>query len=297
MITHRRGSALLSALFIMTLVAIATTALMLQLNHNIEQARLIISTNQFHQDATALRYWAMSTLSNPKYSDVSHKPGTATLTSQNIPLPKIQGVHLSAEIIDLHARFNINNLKKNNHHSSAKTTFYRLSKNLLEDSTGRDAYRVTQTLTQWINNTKSGASHPMVSLSEMHQVHGITPKTYQALEPYLTALPPHTQVNINTASDMLLTAMAQGADTKQAIQELIKARGEKGISSPQAVRGILKKMSIPIDDVCTDSDYFLSVGYAHSTTQNLTVYSLLRRIKEKKGGFSVQLIHETWNTN
>jgi general secretion pathway protein K len=292
---YSRGSALLSALFIMTLVAIATTSLMLQLNHNIEQARLITNTHQFHQDATALRYWAMSTLSNPKYSDLGHKPGTTTFTSKDIPLPKIQGVHLSAEIIDLNARFNINNLKKNGHQSSAKTTLYRLNKNLLEDSTGLDAYRVTQALTKWINN-KSNTS-PMVSLSEMHLVKGITPKTYQALEPYLTALPPHTSININTAPDTLLNAMAQGADTKQTMQELIKARGEKGLSSPQNARHILKKLSIPIDDVCTDSEYFLSVGYAQSATQNLTVYSLLRRTKEKNGGFSVQLIHETWNTN
>ena len=293
---YTRGSALLSALFIMTLVAIATTALMLQLNHSIEQTRLVMSTNQFHQDATAIRYWAMSTLTNPKYSDFGHTPG-ATLTSKKIHPPTIQGVHFSSEIIDLNARFNINNLKKNNKHSSAKTTFYRLNKNLLEDETGRDAYRVTQTLTQWINNTKSDASHLMVSLSEMHQVHGITPQTYQALEPYLTALPPQTQININTASDTLLEAMAQGGDTKQAIQALIKARGEKGLASPQAARNILKKLSIPIDDVCTDSEYFLNIGHARHAAQNLTLYSLLKRTKEKNGNFSVKLVHETWNTN
>ena len=79
MYTNHRGSALLSALFIMTLVAIATTTLTLQLKTNLDKTRLLFKTQQFQLESVAIRYWAMDALTNKKNKDFGRTPGKSTL--------------------------------------------------------------------------------------------------------------------------------------------------------------------------------------------------------------------------
>jgi general secretion pathway protein K len=59
------GSALISALFIMTLIAIAATAMTLRLQLDIYRTRLLLTTNKQHYAAQFATFWAIDTLKNP----------------------------------------------------------------------------------------------------------------------------------------------------------------------------------------------------------------------------------------
>ena len=313
--TPIRGSALLSALFIMTLVAIATTTMTVQLRHSIEQTRLVLTTDQDALTAEALRYWAMGALVNPKTRAFGRDPSMLILTDAESPMPKIPGVKLSAQLFDLQALFNLNNLEN----SKFKTPFYRLLQDILEDASKKQAFQLASAISNWVTDAKSEhnpnkydgfyakqkppyvtAHQPMASLSELRLIKGVDREVFQALFPYVTALPPPTKININTAPETLLMALSQTEDEEdlpKQIQALIEARGEKGIQNINQVVPILKKLSLKLDDVTLESEYFLSIGQIKTSAFERTLYSVLRRSKARDGTFSVHLVQETWNTN
>lgn len=307
-----RGSALLSALFIMTLVAIATTSMTVQLRQNIEQTRLVITTDQLSVSSEVLRYWAMAALLDKETGAFGRDPSMLILTDAESPMPKISGVQFSAQLFDLQALFNINNLEK----TKFKTPFYRLLNDILEDESKKHAYRLADAVTNWVSDAKSpagqnkyagfyakqkppylAAHQPMASLSELRLVQGVTPEVFQALFPYVTVLPPPTKININTAHETLLMAFGQGEEAAENAQALIEARGEKGIQSINQVAALLKKLSLEPNDVTLESEYFLCIGQVHTAAFQRTLYSVLRRTKAPNGTLSVHLIQETWNTN
>ncbi len=304
MLIKVRGSAILSALFIMTLVAIATTTLTLQLKTDLDKTRLLFKTNQFQLDSTFIRYWAMDFLTSEKGKEFGHVPDKTEHVEKNIFFPALEGYHFSCHIIDLNAKFNLNNLR----YPTGKTTLYRLIKHLLEDGSDKKSYPLTSALANWVieyqpgnlqHNTHFTAHLPMVSISEIALIPNVSEADLKPLMPYLTVLPERSKVNLNTAPEDLLMAMsAQNAETVKNMEALIEARGEEGIPEITDVRAILQKLAIEEDDVTTESEYFLSIGYVRKGELTRTLYSLLQRVKNKKDRtYTVHLIHETWNTD
>lgn len=313
--TRLRGSALLSALFIMTLVAIATTTMTVQLRHNIEQSRLVLTTDQDAITAEALRYWAMQALTSPKTRAFGRDPSMLILTDAESPMPKIPGIKLSAQLFDLQALFNLNNLRN----SKFKTPFYKLLQDILEDTSKKKALQLVSAISNWVADAKTAgnsnqfnrfyaqqkppyktAHQPMASLSELRLIKGVDQEIFQSLFPYVTVLPPPTKININTAPETLLMALGNTEteeDLVKQVQALIKARGEKGIRSINAVIPILSKLNMAIDEVTLESEYFLSIGRIKTPTFERALYSVLHRGKARDGSLSVYLVQETWNTN
>jgi general secretion pathway protein K len=310
-----RGSALLSALFIMTLVAIATTTMTVQLRQSIEQTRLVLTTDQDALTVEALRYWAMQALINPKTRAFGRDPSMLILTDAESPMPKIPGVKFSAQLFDLQALFNLNNLEN----SKFKTPFYNLLQDILEDASKKQAFQLASAISNWVTDATTEhnrnkydgfyakqkppyvtAHQPMASLSELRLIKGVDREVFQALFPYVTVLPPPTKININTAPETLLMALGETEkeeDLPEQVQALIEARGEKGLQSVNQVAGILKKLDIKLDDVTAESEYFLSIGQIKTPTFERTLYSVLHRSKARNGTYSVHLVQETWNTN
>tara|TARA_R110002126_G_scaffold273866_1_gene418751 strand:+ start:296103 stop:297047 length:945 start_codon:yes stop_codon:yes gene_type:complete len=310
-----RGSALLSALFIMTLVSIATTTMTVQLQHAIEQTRLVLTTDQDTLTAEALRYWAMGVLINPKTRDFGRDPTMLILTEEESPMPKIPGIKLSAQLFDLQAVFNLNNLDNN----KFKTPCHHLFNEVLEDESKKQAYQLVNAISNWVSNDKNDhnfnkynkfyakqkpayitAHQPMASLTELKLIQGVTPEIYQALFSYVTVLPPPTKININTAPELLLTALAEANSPEELakqVQALVDARGKKGIQSLNQVRSILRNLSIDVNHVTLESEYFLSIGQIKTPSFERALYSVLHRSKARDGTYSVHLVQETWNTN
>jgi general secretion pathway protein K len=69
-----RGSALISALFIMTLVAIAATAMSTRLQLDIYRTRLTLITDKLYLASQYVTFWAMSELTYSKKKVAGQRP-------------------------------------------------------------------------------------------------------------------------------------------------------------------------------------------------------------------------------
>jgi len=146
--------------------------------------------------------------------------------AMGLPTLPVDGGAIKVSIEDAQGRFNLNNLVQNNVKSQPDfDVFSRLLQNLKLDPLLANA------VVDWIdpdsNVTSPGgaedvdylalklpyraANQPMASVEELRLVRGFDAKTVQALLPYVTVLPPQqgrTPININTASAVLLAALA-----------------------------------------------------------------------------------------
>ena len=106
-------------------------------------------------------------------------------------------------------------------------------------------------------------------------IEGFDPDTYAVLEPYVTALPNGTSINVNTASDVVLASLSDDIDLASA-QGLVEQRGTGPFADLSGTfSGLLEpEMLERIDGV---SEHFLLTATVTLDTNELTLYSVLQR--------------------
>lgn len=301
-----QGSALISALFIMTLVTIAATAMSTRLQLDIYRTQLALNQDTLYLASQAVTGWAMGQLS------ARHPHFVAQNASGVVRLFPKQYQRLSPKVvtegylIDLQSKYNINNTSDKQYHA----LFHALMNRVLKDTQTSEQDAILQSISQWMQpehprQKQEGSFNPnkrpasdvrlMTHVSELQLIHGINTKTYKALYPYVTALPETTAINLNTASKRLLLSLSEGTSTSL-IQTLLNMRDNKEIKSIEDIRLILEKMAIPMTLVTLESTYFLSVANMSLNHQHLTVYVLLKRETINRGKVRVHIIHESLNT-
>jgi general secretion pathway protein K len=134
----------------------------------------------------------------------------------------------------------------------------------------------------------------MQSSSELRRIKDLDALLYNALVPYITALPEPTAVNINTASKKVLKAMAPGASDEK-INEVLQARSENGINSINELNKILDKINVAKEQITIDSQYFLNIAFASSKDFKLVVYTLIKRKRNPNNTISVSIIRQSFN--
>lgn len=109
-----KGSALLTALFIMTLVAIVATAMSMRLQQDIYRTRLVITQDKLYLASQAVTFWALNELLDKNNRFTKTNPlGMVAQYPKNMESIYNQ-VQLSGGLFDLQARFNLNNLVEKN---------------------------------------------------------------------------------------------------------------------------------------------------------------------------------------
>ncbi len=304
------GSALISALFIMTLVAIAATAMSTRLQLDIYRTRLTIARDELYLASQAVTFWAMDTLSVVNKRFIV-KGKNRTLASFPSPLQHVYPeVTVTGDLYDLQALFNLNNLRN----KKFQPLFFRLLENTLTTSDNTQRKSLMSALIYWITPYQPGHGHdvylsfytkqrppylpgfqPMQSISELRLVYGVSYEIYQALLPSVTVLPEETPININTAPKALLMSLGNGLNQTE-VDELLQARGKKGITDVRKLYQLLQKLDIPFDQITIESTYYLCVSKATSLDLTLTTYTVIKRSKDRQGNLSVSLVRESLNT-
>lgn len=303
-----QGSALISAIFIMTLVAIAATAMSMRLQLDIYRTQLTIASDKLYLAAQVVSFWAMSELSNPlnrfTESDASGKVLNFPAKNRFIyPDSSITGA-----LYDLQSRFNLNNVVDKKYHLSFHTFLKHTTKLTPEQSRG-----LMLNLLNWLTTYQPGQNstssiyyakqkppyYPghqlMKNVSEFRLLEGVNAKLYRNLFDLITVLPEVTPVNLNTASRPLLMSLGYGLNEAQ-LNELLRARGKKGIQKLEKVAQLLKKMNIPNEQVTLESRYFMSVANVASKELNLYVYTVIKRNKDRNGKTTVSILNQSLNT-
>ena len=305
-----RGSALISALFIMTLIAIAATAMISRLQLDIYRTRISITSDKLNLASKAVTFWAFSQLAENKIIFFA-KNDYGKIMNFPAKLAKIYPeVTLSGELYDLQALFNLNNLKDNKY---PKQFIF-----LLEDSMplSNIAQRraLLDNLVYWISPFQPGRGHdaylkyysslspplipsfqPMQSISELRLIRGFNKKIYDKLQPLVTVLPKTTPININTAPKLILGTLGNGLNELD-LNKIYEARGKSGISNLNDLIILTKELNIPNDQVTIESNYYLSIANASNADLNLKVYTIINRSKDAKGNVTVGIISESINT-
>ncbi|CAG0944973.1 Type II secretion system protein K [Gammaproteobacteria bacterium] len=114
------------------------------------------------------------------------------------------------------------------------------------------------------------------SVSELRAVRGVTPEIYEALKPYLAALPVgshHTLVNFNTASLPVLMSLGDNVSLENA-NRWVEDSLEKPVEDVQLVaEGLIDPAMVPY--IGYTSSYFEVTGFISIGTNRLDMYSLL----------------------
>lgn len=304
-----RGSALLTALFIMTLVAIVATAMSTRLQQDIYRTRLVITQDKLYLASQAVTFWALNELldKNNRFTK-TNQLGMVAQYPKNMESIYNQ-VQLSGGIFDLQGRFNLNNLIE----KKSIPTLMHLIGHIYSKATSRDRANMALGVKHWLLAYDLGRgediytsyylsqkppyypSHQLIkSKSEFRLIKDVSASAYLALEPFITALPESTSININTAPKQILMSLGDGLSEAQA-NELITARGENGITDLKEINELLKKFNIPSDQITIESQYYLSVAYAKNDEFSLVVYSLLKRSRDRKGKLLTSVIRESIN--
>jgi general secretion pathway protein K len=293
----------------MTLVAIAATAMSMRLQLDIYRTRLSIASDKLYLASQALQVWALGEIANP-----NQKFTQADASAKVLDFPvKLQAIYpdiqIKGALYDLQARYNLNNVAD----KKFQFSFQEFLKNTAKKLEQPQRASLAAVLSNWLSPYQPGqdamnnlgyylkqkppyypAQQLMQNVSEFRLLMGVDAKLYRSLEKYVIALPEQTAININTASKPVLMSLGFGLDEEQ-VNELIAARGKKGLSDFAKITALLQKLNIRSELLTLESQYFMSVANLGSDDLNLTSYTILKRIKDKNGKVKVSIISESMN--
>jgi len=282
---------LITAVLITATIAIVSVAMASRQTLDVRRTSNIINGDRAYVFALGVESWAEQILMRDKRDNQTDN--LSEDWAVQLPPISVEGAVVTGHIEDMQARFNLNNLVKDGKVSPLDMQrFQRLLAIVGLDPGLADA------VVDWIDpdsdvTQPSGAedaqylraavpyraaNRPFVSTSELLLVQGFTADAYKALEPYVSALPTHTTINVNTTSKQVLMALANNINENDA-QQLIDNRGDKGYATlsafmqQQAIAG----RGIKQDGLSVSTDYFLLDAATKFDKARTHLYSLLAR--------------------
>lgn len=273
--SRQSGAALITALLLVVLVAGIVSQLLAAQSHALSRVVRAQAQTQLTLFATPSLDWARAALlEDSKQSSIDH---LGEIWARGLP-PQPVGSGANAGIAtgiikDETAKFNLNNLVNDQGvKSQADVEIFQRLLAALGLDTG-----LSHAVHDWIDiddeatfpggaetatyMTKKPPYRPanrrMVQVEELLRVHGITQTIFNRLQPFVTALPTRTKINLNTAPQQLLSAVLPrlvGDDAKA----FIKLRTDTPFANINAVRTALKGLEpSSLDQQCdVRTDYF-----------------------------------------
>lgn len=304
----KQGGALLTALFIMTLVAIVATAMSTRLQIDIYRTRLMVAHDKLYLASQAMMFWSLNELNDANHQFTqANAQGIVSQYPSNLK-QVYKDVVLTGGMYDLQAKINLNNLSD----KKGFVLFVNLLTQIYPKANSKDRMVLAATIQDWLSayDLARGKdaytayylsqkppylpSHQLMkSVSEFRLLKDVGPELNEALLPYITVLPEVTPININTAKKEILKSLGDGLNETQ-VSNLLKAR-ENGFKDTQKLNPLLQKLNIAAQQVTIESKYFLSKAIASTEEMNLEVYVLYKREKKPKGKITVSVLRESLN--
>jgi general secretion pathway protein K len=291
--TRRRnnGVAVITAVLITATIAITAVAMASRQTLDVRRTSNIINGDRSYVFALGVESWAMQILMRDKRDNQTDNLNEDW--ALHLPPINVEGAVVTGHVEDMQGRFNLNNLLKGDKVSPLDMQRFRRLLTIL----GLDP-SLADAVVDWIDPDSDvtqpagaedmiylraevpyrAANRPFVSPSELLLVQGFTSDVYKALEPYITALPARTAINVNTASKEVLMALADNINENDA-QQLIDNRGDDGYAAVDAFvqekaiagRGVKK------EGLSVATDYFLLDAATKFDRAQTHLYSLLAR--------------------
>lgn len=236
------GVALVTALLVVAVATIMAVQLMGRQLYDIRRTQNIIERDQAYAFVHAAEAWTMEMLiENRREGDgVDH---LNELWAQPIVPPPFEGVQLAIQIEDLQGRLNLNSLvnitgqandaeverlsRLFRHHEVDPSVIPAVMDWIDADTEVRFPDGAEDDYYTRLEPPYRTANQPMASVTELRLVRDMDDERYRRLEPFLSALPEATPVNVNTASPQVLRTIAEGLSESDA-QALVDSRPVDG---------------------------------------------------------------------
>ena len=304
---HRqRGIALITAILIVSLAVIAATAVLSAGSMSIQRTSTLQETEKAWWYATGVEAWVKGILQRD--ARMNKFDALSDIWAQPVAGLPIENGFLAGQIVDMQGRFNLNNLGLSNAAGQDddkvfqrwQTVFIRLFEQLeIEPALARP---ISEAIKDWVDRDQNptpydgaedneylgsgrqngqpayrAANRPMMSVTELMAIKGVTPEIYRALLPYVSALPTTTTINVNTAPEPVLRALV--AQPSAALQEFISSRMEKPAENIGELtnNSIITSSDVDISMINTGSSYFQLRADANIGNSHVAIYSLYYR--------------------
>ncbi len=266
---HSRGIALLTTLLIVSIVSIISISMIKRQRIDIQKTYNRQRLEQNWLYANGVDTWALGQL----YKDARDNMVDSAHDSWNQPIEPtaIDGGQIAATISDCQSRFNVNNLLAPGNVGKASLTRLRRMFTILDVP-----QELVDRLLDWLDADDNihypggaedsyytgivpayrSANNAIADISELRLIYGFTDEIYQALEPYLSALPVGVSINVNTASEIVLRSL--GNITPQDAEAIISSREEQPFTDIDAFlqHPALAGREVTADGLSVSSQYF-----------------------------------------
>jgi general secretion pathway protein K len=288
---HRqKGAALIMAMLVMALATVAATLMLTRMDDWIQT----VSSRHDYAQARELAKGGINfgrtiLLDDARNSTLDHGEET---WAQRLPALATEGGELEGNIVDEQSRFNLNNLLDGRQIDEAALEDYRRLLVLL----GLDPL-LAETLADWLDAdeiARAGgaesayyqtlpephvaANQSLERLDDLRRIKGYAAPVIRQLAEYVTVLPGKREVNVNTASPRLLTALLPGLSLSEA-QNLVTTRQGAWFTSGADFRNRLPRSDLPSNDTpfSASSNFFSIKASAHFGLAEVRMNALVER--------------------
>jgi len=295
----QRGVALITALLVTAVATIVAVSMLSRQHLDIRRSTNIFNADQAWLFTRGLEDWAVQLMRQDRNDNQIDHMGEDWATV--LPPIVVEGGLVAGNIIDLMGRFNLNNLLNDDGEASQEDIeiLKRLFDILDIDN------RHVQAIVDWLDKDQEmtfpdgaednvyfnrevayrSADTLMVSPSELLLVNGMSYEDYLALQPYLSALPARTPININTAAAPLIQAVVPGVELGDA-EQLVREREDNPFNTIEDFRNhALIKVHMNNNnngnnqskDISVNSEYFLLSASAQFGRAEVHMASIIAR--------------------
>lgn len=300
-----KGAAIIVALFVVALVATAASAMIMRQTIDIRRTDLTLRHNQAELYAEGSVDWAIDQLYNDIKQQKTRQSSLKTPLASTVDV--IHGYKIVSTIEDAQGRFNLNNLASPDDIGN----FIRLVHTINPEIPMEHINTITAAIVDWITpggNTDletyynkqtppyAAPHRPMVSVSELRLVKGMTPALYHQLLPYIIALPIITPVNVNNASIPVLISLSPNL-TAESAAAIYRFVNDKPVTKMQDFTNfdVVKNNPLPDKEITLISNYFLVKTNVTVDQQEIEIDTLLAK-KTKDNRSIITVLWQTKGT-
>jgi general secretion pathway protein K len=289
-----RGVALITAMLITALTGSLAAGLAWDNALDVRRTMVLLFHEQGMQVALGAESWIRNILRDDGIDSQSDHLGelwASELPGLPVDNDSVQGA-VAGQIEDLQGRFNVNNLIDSNGDldQDVLEQFQRMLV-ILEINP-----RFAGLTADWIDEDQdagfpdgaedsiyTGLTPPYRSLNrtltnvtELAALEGMDQASFNALLPHVTALPPGTQINVNTATAVVLQSLDANLDAS-AVEDLISEREEAGFDDYVRTFSTLVTNPAIFAQLTESTSFFQLKAVVQIGTVRVTYYSVLSR--------------------
>ena len=224
---QQRGVALLTILLMVAMATILASSLLMKQQRLIRESSVLLRQDQATQYALAGEWFLVELLAADQQSG-ANTDHLGELWAQPTPPYPVEDGFVSGQLTEQSGRFNLNNLYHDGQPDAQAVAMLGrllvqvgLSADLADavldwqdpDDTITGAAGAEDSFYQGQQPSYRAANRPLMSVQELQLVRGFeSVEAFELIEPYVSAVPSFTPINVNTAQAPVLAALVEQTD-------------------------------------------------------------------------------------